>query len=172
MLAEAGFAGGQGFPALEVQVRNDEFQPKVLEVIQAGWRRELGVRITIAPLEQKTWIQNQQALNYAISGSSWVGDFVDPVTFLDLFASGNGNNWTHWSNADYDRLIAEAARTSDSVQRYELFQRAEALLLEEGPIAPIFFGAQTYLIQPTVKGWEPALLGLHRYQGVRLELAE
>jgi oligopeptide transport system substrate-binding protein len=169
LLAEAGFAGGQGMPAFEVQVRNDEFQPKVLEVIQAGWQRELGVRITIAPLEQKTWIQNQQSLNYTISGSSWVGDFVDPVTFLDLFSSANGNNWTNWSNANYDRWIADAARTTDGGQRYELFQQAEALLLEEAPIAPIFFGAQTYLIRPSVKGWEPSLLGLHRFQAVRLE---
>lgn len=168
LLAEAGFPGGRGLPAFEVQVRNDEFQPKVLEVIQAQWQRELGVRITIAPLEQKTWIQNQQALAYTIAGSSWVGDFVDPITFLDLFAGNSGNNWTGWSHADYDRLLAAAGGENEPAQRFALLQQAEALLLEQAPIAPIFFGAQTYLIDPAVRNWEPSLLGLHRFQFVRL----
>lgn len=168
LLAEAGFPGGKGLPVFEVQVRNDEFQPRVLEVIQEQWQRELGVRITIAPLEQKTWIQNQQSLAYTIAGASWVGDFVDPITFLDLFTGNSGNNWTGWAHPDYDRLLAAAGGENEPAKRFELLQQAEAQLLEQAPIAPIFFGAQTYLIDPAVRNWEPSLLGLHRFQFVRL----
>ena len=137
-------------------------------MIQEQWQRELGVRITIAPLEQKTWIQNQQALAYTIAGASWVGDFVDPITFLDLFTGNSGNNWTGWVHPDYDRLLAAAGGENVQAKRFELLQQAEALLLDQAPIAPIFFGAQTYLIDPAVRGWEPSLLGLHRFQFVRL----
>ena len=169
LLAAAGFPGGRGFPAFEVQVRNDELHAKVVEVIQALWQRELGITITMAPVEQKTWVQNQQSLNYAISSARWVGDFVDPVTFLDMFIGGGTNNWTGWASADYDQLIGAAAATADPAARQAVFQRAEALLLEQSPVAPVFFGVRSYLIQPRVRGWEPALLGFHQYKKVSLE---
>jgi oligopeptide transport system substrate-binding protein len=169
LLAEAGFPEGRGLPPLDLQVRNDEHQPRIAEVLQAQWARELGVTITITPLEQKTWVQNQQTLNYAISGAGWIGDFVDPVTFLDLFVSTGGNNWTGWASDAYDALIARAAATPDAAARHEVFQQAEALLLEQAPIAPVFLGTRAYLIHPAVKGWEPSLLGLHQYKKVHLE---
>ena len=75
---------------------------------------------------------------------------------------------TGWADADYDALIHDASRTADPVARYELYQRAEARLLAAAPIAPIFFGARTYLIHPAVRGWEPATLGLNRYKNVSL----
>ena len=82
--------------------------------------------------------------------------------------TGSGKNWTGWGEPAYDQLIAAAARQPSAAARMELFQKAEALLLEEGPVAPLYFGAHSYLIRPVVKGWTPALLGYHRYANVRL----
>jgi len=169
LLAAAGHPGGQGFPRFEVQVRNDDVQPAVLEAIQAMWSKELGIHATIATLEQKTWIENQQNLAYAVSTAGWAGDFLDPVTFLDLFVSGGGNNWTGWADPSYDRMIRQAAATVDPAARLAVFQGAEDYLLAQGPVAPLYFGAHAYLIAPQVKGWIPALLGYHRYAFVRLE---
>jgi oligopeptide transport system substrate-binding protein len=169
LLEETGHPAGRGIAAFEVQVRNDEVQPPVMEAIQAMWEKELGIHATLAVLEQKTWLQNQQTLNYAVSTAAWAGDFLDPVTFLDLFVTGGGNNWTGWGDRGYDRLIGDAAGASDPAARLELFQEAESLLLEKGPVAPLYFGAHSYLIEPSVKGWTPALLGYHRYAFVRLE---
>ncbi|MFI5336510.1 MAG: peptide ABC transporter substrate-binding protein [Opitutales bacterium] len=169
LLAAAGFPGGKGFPVLDVQLRNDELHQQVLEVIQAGWQRELGLTVTLSPVEQKTWVQNQQSLNYAISSARWVGDFVDPVTFLDMFTGGGTNNWTGWSDPAYDTLLRAAANATDPARRYADFQQAEAVLLREAPIAPVFFGVRSYLIHPAVRGWEPSLLGFHQYKKVYLQ---
>ncbi len=169
LLAEAGYPGGQGLPVFELQVRNDELQPKMVEAVQAMWQSELGVRISIALLEQKVVIENQQTLNFTIGANGWVADFADPVTFLDLFVTGGGNNWTGWSNAAYDKLIAEAARTLNPAARYEIFQQAETLLLEQGPVIPLVFGARNFLIDPAVKGWEPAPIGIYQYKKVYLQ---
>jgi oligopeptide transport system substrate-binding protein len=168
LLSESGHPGGAGLPAIEVQVRNDNVQQAVMEAVQEMWRRELGVRVTLASIEQKTWLQNQQTLNYSISTAGWAGDFLDPVTFLDLFVTGGGNNWTGWGDSAYDRMIADAAEARGAGERMEAFQRAEAYLLEKGPVAPLYFGAHSYLIQPYVRGWTPAVLGYHRYAFVRL----
>jgi oligopeptide transport system substrate-binding protein len=169
LLAEAGFPDGRGLPALDLQVRNDQHQPRVAEVLQAQWKKELGVTLTISQLEQKTWVQNQQTLNYTLSGAGWIGDFVDPVTFLDLFVSTGGNNWTGWADPGYDALIARAAAATDPAARHELFQQAEARLLDQAPVAPVFTGVKNFLIHPAVHGWEPSLLGQHQYKKVYFE---
>jgi oligopeptide transport system substrate-binding protein len=168
LLAAAGFAGGQGLPVVDIQARNDEIMPRVAEALQAMWQRELGFRTTISQVEQKTWIQNQQTVNYGISTAAWTADFPDPVTFLGMFTENSAYNWTGWKHPEYEKLIETAAATSDAKQRYEILQQAEALLLNESPISPIYFGAQTYLIDPAVKGWEPAPLIFRRLQIVEL----
>jgi oligopeptide transport system substrate-binding protein len=169
LLAEAGFPNGKGLPAIDIQCRNDEIMPRLAEALQAMWQRDLGLRTTISQVEQKTWIQNQQTLNYGISTAAWTADFPDPITFLGMFAQNSAYNWTGWTHADYEQLLNTAASTIDPKQRYELLQRAEALLLEQSPVAPVFVGAQTYLIHPAVKGWDPAPLVFRRFQIVRLE---
>jgi oligopeptide transport system substrate-binding protein len=169
LLAEAGYPGGQGLPVIELQVRNDEIMPKMAEAIQAMWQRELGVRLSIAQLEQKVSIQNQVSLDFTLGMNGWVADFADPVTFLDLFVTGGGNNWTGWGDAHYDRLVATAAHTVDPKQRYELFQQAEAILLEQSPIMPLIYGTRNYLIDPAVKGWEPAPIGIYQYKKISLQ---
>lgn len=169
LLAAAGFPGGRGLPAIELQARNDEIMPRVAEALQAIWQRDLGIRVAIVQLEQKTWVQNMQSGQYAISTAAWTADFPDPVTFLGLFTRNSAYNWTGWSHPDYERLMDQAALTADAAQRHELFQQAEARLLEEAPVAPLYFGAQTYLLHPAVKGWEPAPLIFRRFQVLSLQ---
>ena len=169
LLAAAGFPGGQGLPAIDIQCRNDEIMPRLAEALQAAWRRDLGVRTTISQVEQKTWIQNQQTLNYGISTAAWTADFPDPVTFLGLFTADSSYNWTGWKSPEFEKLMDSAATTSDAKQRHEILQQAEALLLQEAPVSPIYFGAQTFLIHPAVKGWTPAPLVFRRFQIVQLE---
>ena len=168
LLIEAGFPGGVGLPVVELQAKNDELMPRLAEAMQATWQRELGVRTAITQTEQKAWIQNQQTLGYAVSLASWTADFPDPVTFLGLFTGESSYNWTGWKNPAYDHLLAEAATVIDQQRRYEIFQQAEQILLEESPISPLHIGAQTYLIHPVVHGWVPSPLVFRRYQKVSL----
>ncbi len=169
LLAEAGFPEGKGLPVLEIQLNTDGINQKVFEAIQEVWRRELGVTVRLTKADFRVYLDAMRTLNYSASRSRWVADYNDPGTFLDMFVTDGGTNWTGWSNPRYDALIRQANRTLDQAARYELFQEAEALLLDEAPIAPIFFGAKSYLLHPSVKGWAPSLLGIHRYQTVRLE---
>jgi oligopeptide transport system substrate-binding protein len=169
LLAAAGYPGGKNFPVLEIQTKNDNIWRAVVEAIQEMWKRELGIHVEIASLEQKTWMSNSQTLSYEITFYRWIGDYNDPSTFLYLFKSDSGQNNTGWANADYDRLNNEADRAAEPATRDALLQKAEALLLNEAPIAPVYYGTRTYLIQPYVKGWVPALLGYHRYQFIDLE---
>jgi oligopeptide transport system substrate-binding protein len=169
LLADAGYPGGKGLPAFELQVRNDDALPRVIEAVQAMWQRELGIQVTIAQLEQKTAIQNQRLMDFTVGANAWTADFADPVSQLEVFLKDSGSNWTGWGDPAYDRALAEAARTPDQQKRFELFQQAEAVLLDQAPIIPLIFGARNYLIDPSVKGWEPAPLGLQQYKKVYLQ---
>jgi len=168
LLALAGFPGGRGLPPIDVQTFNDDDDQRTMAAIQTIWSRELGVHVTITPLEQKTLFQNEQNLNYTIAQYGWVADYADPSTYLGMFTTGNGNNLTGWSNREYDRLIDATTRTADNARRYALFQRAEAILLEESPIAPVTYPEAVRAIQPSVHGWQINQVGFQRYQDVWL----
>ena len=168
LLAEAGYPDGKGFPKFEVKMNADPVNTKVFEAIQQMWARELGVHCTLSTMDFRVYIDAMQTLAFDVLRSRWVGDFNDPATFTDLFTSTSGNNNTGWKNADYDRLIAAASRELDTTRRFDLLRQAEAVLLDEVPATPVFYGTRTYLIHPDVQGWVPALLGVHRYQTLRL----
>ncbi len=168
LLAEAGFPEGKGFPKFEVKMNADPVNTKVFEAIQQMWRKELGIDCTLSTMDFRVYIDAMQTLAFDVLRSRWVGDFNDPATFTDLFTSTSGNNNTGWKNPAYDRLIAAASHELDTARRFDLLRQAEAVLLDEVPATPVFYGTRTYLIHPDVKGWVPALLGVHRYQTLHL----
>lgn len=169
LLAEAGYPDGRGLPTFDVISYQAESAVRIMEAIQAEWAKNLGVHITISPLEQKTLFQNQQDRNYTVGFSGWIADYPDPYTFLGMMVTGGGNNYAGWSNAEYDRLIDAATHTSDNRQRFEYFQKAEALLLADAPVLPLYFDTQVYLKQPSVRGWLPSKINFHRFADVWLE---
>jgi oligopeptide transport system substrate-binding protein len=169
LLAEAGYPGGRGFPKVEIQFATLELNQRLLEAVQQMWRRELGIEVALANKEQRVWLNDERQLNYDISYAHWIGDYVDPSTYLELFTADGGNNSTGWASPDYDRLVRAAGAEQDPARRNELYQRAEAILMDETPIVPVFFGTRVFLCHPAVKNWHPALLGIHQYKDVYLE---
>ena len=125
--------------------RAREINQSILEAVQQMWRTELGVNISIAMKEQRVWLNDETNLSYDISNARWIGDYVEPYTFLELFLSYSGNNNTGWDNPAYDALMNRAVAISDEAERYALYQQAETILLEHAPIAPIYHGTQAYL---------------------------
>lgn len=169
LLAEAGFPGGKNFPAVSLLFNTHEGHKAIAEAIQEMWTKNLNLRVTLRNEEWKVYINSQQKLDYDIARAAWGGDYVDPNTFLDMFVTDGGNNETGWSNKEYDRLITEAGRTGDMPKRFELFQKAEAILMDEVPIMPIYFYTRPTLVHPSVKNFFPTVLDLHPWKYVYLD---
>lgn len=147
LLAEAGYPGGKGFPLTTYLYNESKLDEGIAIELQSMWKERLGVSIQLARQEWKVYLNSLNSLDYGIARSSWVGDYPDPNTFLNLFLSGGGNNRTGWSNATYDAFIDAAAAERNSTLRFGIFRRAEELLVrDEVPIAPLFFyvGIQLY----------------------------
>jgi oligopeptide transport system substrate-binding protein len=127
------------------------------------WKERLGVTVQLARQEWKVYLNSLGSLDFGIARSSWVGDYPDPNTFLDLFLSESGNNRTGWKNADYDRMIHDAAAEMDPGKRFGIMRRAEELLVrDQVPISPLFFyvGIQLY-DGNRLGGIEPNVLDEH-----------
>jgi oligopeptide transport system substrate-binding protein len=141
LLAEAGFPGGQNFPVVYYLYRADlDLDQAIAVELQSMFRRELGVTIQLARQEWTVFLDTQQRIDYDFSRSTWVGDYNDPNTFMDMFLTAGGNNETGWSNARYDELIAAAAREIDRDKRFAIFREAEKILVtDEAPICPLYY---------------------------------
>lgn len=169
LLAEAGFPNGEGFPTLTILYNTFEDHKKIALVIQEMWKRELNVDITLENQDWKVFLTNQRTMNYEISRASWVGDYYDPNTFLDMFVTNGGNNETGWSNKRYDELIRLASNTTDPADRYRYFNEAEAILVEELPILPVYTYAINELVSPSVKQWYSNVMDFWSYKHVYLD---
>jgi oligopeptide transport system substrate-binding protein len=147
LLAEAGYPEGRGFPMVNYLYSEGELNEAIAIELQSMWRQLLGVNVQLLRQEWKVYLNSMSRLDYDIARSSWVGDYPDPNTFLDLFVTGGGNNRTGWSDPRYDQLIAEAAAETNPPRRYEILREAEKLLVcEEMPVCPLYFyvGIQLY----------------------------
>jgi len=169
LLAAAGYPDGKGLPTIELLYNTLESHRTIAEALQQMWKTQLGVDVRLVNQEWKVYLDTQRSLNYEICRGSWIGDYDDPNTFLDMWLTGGGNNETGWSNPEYDRLIAQAAATADPQQRLEVFQKAEAILMDETPEIPIYFYTHVCLQRPELKGWYPTILDNHPYKYVYLE---
>jgi oligopeptide transport system substrate-binding protein len=147
LLAEAGYPGGKDFPLTTYLYSEGELNEGVAIELQSMWKQELGVTIQLARQEWKVYLNSLASLDYGIARSSWVGDYPDPNTFLDLFLSESGNNRTGWKSPEYDRMIHSASAETDAAKRFEMLHRAEEFLVrDQAPISPLFFyvGIQLY----------------------------
>ena len=168
LLAEAGFPGGKGLPRLKILIASRETAATLAQAVQAMWRDTLGVEVEIENKEWNAYLIAQQDLDYDIASAAWIGDYLDPLTFLEMWAPGNGNNNTGWSSLPFADLLKQSFEDADSDHRFKLLYQAETLLLEDSPVLVIANYARNYLLHPSVQGWYPLLLANNPYQYLRL----
>lgn len=169
LLAEAGFPGGKGFPEFTLLYNTSDKHRAIAQIVQQMWKQQLGISCTLVNQEWQVYMVSRRELNFDVARAGWAGDYADPHNFLDLHLSGAGNNHTGWGSAKYDGLIKKAAGTADPRARFELYDKAEEILLEEMPVIPIYWPTQNYLMAPSLKGWWPNILDRHDYTEVYLE---
>ncbi len=168
LLREAGYPDGKGFPRVSILYNKSELNEQIAVEIQAQWKRELGVEIDLRNQEWATFLGSLDALDFDIARSSWIGDYEDPLTFLDCFATGRGNNRTGWSNPVYDDLLAKAqAEPNPNTRLRHLAQAEEILVAQAMPIIPLYHFVGCLMFDP--KKWDgllPNLLDEHPFSEI------
>ncbi|TFZ41465.1 peptide ABC transporter substrate-binding protein [Soehngenia longivitae] len=152
-LAEEGMTvedfNAQGFVLL---YNTSEAHKKIAQAAQEMWRTNLGIEIGLENVEFQVKLDREKAGDYDISRAGWIGDYSDPMTMLDLFYTDGPFNDAGYSNPEYDRLIDIAKSTADQKIRFDAMREAEAILMEDVPIVPVYFYTQPYAVKPYVTG--------------------
>jgi oligopeptide transport system substrate-binding protein len=156
LMAEAGYPNGSGMPVVDLLYNTGFDHGKVCDALAAMWARELGVVVAPRGKEIKTFAEDRKTGRFMIARAGWYGDYADPTTFLDVFASGNGNNDAGFTDAHYDSLLNSARGARDKRHRMEKLRAAESILVHDAlPLIPICQYTQLLAIKPHVKGLIP-----------------
>ena len=154
LLAEAGYPNGEGFPKVDLLYNTNESHRKIAVAIQQMWNTTLNVNIGLTNQEWKVYLSSRSQLDYDIARAGWIGDYVDPMNFLDLGLSSNGNNHTGYDVPEYDEMILKTIpQASTQAERLAKSYQAETRLMTDLPYAPIYTYKTKYLVSPSVKDW-------------------
>lgn len=170
LLAKAGY--GPGGKPLEVEIlfNTSENHRKIAIALDSMWRQKLGIRVKMTNQEWKVVLQSRAEGKFQdLVRAGWIGDYNDAYSFLSLFLSDvKGQNHSAYANPDYDRLVRAAASEVDPAARRQLLQRAEALMLADHPVIPIYTYVTTHMVSARVSGWQDNIRNLHlsRYLSV------
>lgn len=169
LLAEAGYPNGEGWPGLEVIYNTNEAHRKIAVAVQQMWKKHLHIDVTISNQEWKVYLNAVSQRDFQVARRGWIGDYVDPNNFLDLFITDGGNNNTGYADDRYDDMILQQApRAATQEERFKIFYDAEKRLMEQMPIIPIYTYATRHLVHPSVEGMTPNLMDSLNLKYVKL----
>lgn len=159
LLVEAGYDNIELFPKLDIVYNTNETHKIIAEAIQYMWQTNLGIEVTLTNQEWAVLQETKRLRNYSVAKSNWFGDYADPMSMLGIMTSSSAINTTGWSNATYDALI-NAAKLEKGQKRFDLLYEAQALLMEDAPIIPIYYHTDQFMVSERVKNYEKTTIGL------------
>lgn len=146
--------GITSIPKLKLMVNDQQSAQTYAQAFQEMWKKNLGVEVDIEPVPSAIRIERQQKHDFEISLAGWGPDYPDPMTDLDLYVTGAGNNDPAYSNPEYDKLINDAKAEPDKAKKYEMMRKAEEILMEDMPIGPLYWRYRDYAVREYVKNFK------------------
>ncbi|MEK5443724.1 MULTISPECIES: peptide ABC transporter substrate-binding protein [unclassified Fredinandcohnia] len=168
-LDELGLSDVSELPEIALSYNTSEGHQKVAQAIQDMWRKALGIEVTLNNAEWNVYLDNIDQGNFQIGRAGWLADFNDPVNFLEIFTVPKGNNDTGWTNETFNNLLAQAAKETDKEKRLGLLKDAEQLVIDEMPIAPVYFYTNNWVQNDNLKGVVISPLGDVQYKWAYFE---
>ncbi|MBY0124350.1 peptide ABC transporter substrate-binding protein [Bacillus sp. S/N-304-OC-R1] len=149
-LAEEGLTE---FPEVTLLYNNSVTHKGIAEAVQEMWRKNLGIeKLLLENVEFQVKLDREKSGDYQISRAGWIGDYVDPMTYMDLWLTGGANNDANYSNPEYDKLVNKAKASMDQAERMELMHKAEQMLMNEMPIIPVYYYSRPHVYKENVTG--------------------
>ncbi|MFB7304725.1 peptide ABC transporter substrate-binding protein [Heyndrickxia sporothermodurans] len=145
--------GMSKMPKFSILYNTNEGHKKIAEAVQQMWKKNLGVDVSLENVEFQVKIDREHAGDYEVSRAGWIGDYVDPMTFMDLWVSTGPQNDAKFNNKEYDKLIDTAKKSIDNEVRMKAMHDAEKILMEEMPVIPVYFYTKPYVLKENVTGF-------------------
>jgi oligopeptide transport system substrate-binding protein len=152
LLAEGLAEEGMTNLSFTILYNTSEGHKLLAEAIQEMWNRNLGITAQLENTDFQIKIDREHALDYQVSRAGWIGDYVDPMTFLDMWESASTQNDTGWTDENFDRKINNAKTEFNENERFELMMEAERIFMDQMPVMPIYHYTRPYVVKPNVTG--------------------
>lgn len=169
LLEEAGYPNGEGAPTITFTFNTDQGHQNIAQAVQDMWKKNLGINVELKNEEWAVFQDTRNNFQYSMARHGWIADYNDPMTFLDMWTTGNGQNNAGYSNKEYDKLIAQAKIELDDAKRTELLHKAEDILMDESPIIPLYYYTNVLCIDKNVKGTYKSPLGQMEFRDAYVE---
>ena len=140
-------------PTLEVLISESEQDRTQAAALQSDWKDTLGIDVEVVTQPSKAKIAAIDSGDFQIGFTAWGPDYDDPMTFLDVFTSSSGLNSGGYGSADYDSLVELAKTTTDQDERTDAMVKAEKILMDDMPIAPLYFNYTSEVVTDKLTGW-------------------
>jgi oligopeptide transport system substrate-binding protein len=160
------------FPADDIQLSYNtaESNKQVAEFVQAQWKQNLGITVQLKNMEWKTYLPYRSGIEYqGMARAGWVGDYMDPYTFLSQFYSPKNDSSTGYWDPKFDDLLDKANNTKDPAKRLEIMAEAEFYMLEAQPVIPLSTNGTSWMKKPYIKGMYPNPGTMHPWKFVYIE---
>ena len=161
---------GQHEPLLlELRYNTSGVHRRVAVAVAAMWKQVLGISTELVNEEWKVFVNNRRlGVITQVFRGGWIADYADPSSFLELFVGGSNLNNTFYSGARYDELLGSAA-TASGATRMGLLRQAEAQLMHDIPVIPLYYYVSRHLVNPAVSGYEDNVRDIHLSRYLNLE---
>lgn len=159
LLTEAGYPDGKGFPKLTYLYNTNQAHKDIAVFVQDAWKNNLGIDVELKNEEWAVFQTDRVNKNYIVARAGWVADFVDPMTFLDVFNSKSGNNDPGFSNAAYDQKLADSKKETDKKQRMRTLHDAEDILMKDYTVIPLYYYTNVVCMQKGINNVHISSLG-------------
>jgi len=164
LMAEAGYPRGVGLPDLVIRITPSQEAQRVAGLMAAAWLEKLGVPAKIDVVPYRDYFQSLKGNDYDVGSTTWIGDFADPYTFLQMWTKDSNLNDARCNDSDYEALI-DRSMTEEGSVRWQTLSEAEKLLLDRGNVLPISYSPALNIIDPgEVGGWYPNVLDIHPFK--------
>jgi oligopeptide transport system substrate-binding protein len=169
LLEQAGYNASNPLEFV-LRYNTSENHKRIAIAVSAMWKKALGVKVELFNSEVKVHYADLKKADFQIARAGWIADYDDAQNFLYLLETRTGaNNYGGFSNPEFDRLMFEASKMVDLKQRAELMRKAEAIVSEEQPIAPIYYYVSKQVVSTKVKGWIDNARDIHRARWLDLQ---
>jgi oligopeptide transport system substrate-binding protein len=165
LLAEAGYPGGRGLPAVDLLTPSIATGDEVLKYLQAQWRENLGIETTWEAVERVMYLDRLAREPPHMFLMRWTADYSDPDSFL----RAANLHLTRWQNEAYERLVEEARRVTDQGERMKLYGQADRILVQEAAIMPLCYHRQHLLVKPWVRRYPTSAIKWWFWKDVIIE---
>jgi len=167
LLLQAGYSQGIGLPELVFKLPGDSESERVAAVMAEAWKRELSLAVTIRTFPYDVYLREVKKSDYTIGSVTWIGDYADPLTFLQMWTKDSNLNDARFADAQFDALIEESF-SLEGETRYSQLAEAETILLSTAVVLPISHTPAFNLVDlERIEGWFPNVLNIHPFKYLR-----